>query len=78
MSKQCTYFSKRTGRCNYQTILIPDKSQPVEINRVSGSHYINNPSIQVLYPMIPGDYCYYHDKVMKGLINGYRRQDHQT
>jgi hypothetical protein len=78
MSSQCNFRDNYGRRCTDNVMNLPDIKPFSICNRMSGKEFTNNPSLQVYYPTKPSLYCYYHDKLMKGLMDDSRGKSHKA
>ena len=75
MKRICAFRDDNDFRCGQFAMLDRDPDSDLIIERKENP---DNPetggkeSLQVYYHVISSQYCYYHDKMMKGLLNDSR------
>lgn len=78
MPGRCQFKNRDGTQCENNAMLENDETQPIKTEYCTGRFYSNNPSTQVFRPTKPSTFCYYHDKIMKGLFDGPRRKSRKA
>lgn len=77
MPKLCKYIDNLKQPCIYKIPVVPDYSEPIIISRHKDP---NDPKQQLMTTQVyrpthtEDDYCYYHQKLMKGYLYDSKQQ----
>ena len=67
--KRCKYVEERKGvLCTAWATVSPDKTQPSKVHRYKDPNGKDDWTVQAYYPTESDDYCYFHEKIIRGLV----------
>ena len=66
--KQCKYLDNHHTRCPFMATISPDYSDPPNVVRkhIPTEPQVSGISLQVYFDTQPNDYCFYHQRKLKG------------